>query len=744
MHRLLTEQIKNVGLKNSMELPDEQQYEDLLNVVSNTYAADDERCEVLQHTLETSRSELNALYRKLQSSSQKHIDAIANAIPDLVLLIDYKGTYLDVFSSGGLEDSYVNKDDLLNKNVREILPEDLAEDFLYVIEKALGKNRMEILEYELDVASQTICFEARVIPAGFKKSGIDTVVAIVRNITQRKRMEDHLHMISKVFEETREGIIIEDSEHKVITVNDAALKITGLSEAEVIGRKIDYFFRFLDDKTAVEIRQAIESSGTWQGETVIKRTEHEDIPVWMTINTVYNKNKQPINYVVMAADISEIYRSREQLEHAATHDSLTGLPNRTLLYDRLESALHRCRRRKCMGAVLFLDMDDFKEINDNLGHSWGDELLLQCSQRLRHVMRAEDTVGRLGGDEFLIIVEDVESRRNIEKIAQNVLNCFTEPFKLAENEYAISVSIGISTFHEDGDCPEDLISAADQAMYYVKKSGKDSYQITSAALKKRSLESFTLEQAIKKAEREDSFLLRYQPMIEIDSGRVVGVEALVRIRNDELGLLMPNEFLHLSEQTGSIIKIGKWVIEKVCTQITEWKKEGIFDFNVAINLSRRQLNDELLIDFIEKISRKYTIRSGELEFDVSEKTLLQNEKTANENMGHLYVLGYKLVIDDFGSGDSSLSNLKMFALDKLKIDKAFIREMFDDEGNQAIVEAAIALGKSFGLKVIADGVESKEQELFLRRNGCDEIQGFLYSEPVSAKEISEIVKERNG
>ncbi len=743
MHRLLKRQLKKIGLKTEVRKLSETQLEKLLNAVDQAYMDDDESRYTLQRALEISTDEMQTLYRRLEMTSQQRIDAITNALPDIVLLVNREGTYIDIISVGKEGDLYIPRDEIIGQAVQTMFPTELAQKCLDVIEKAIDNNHLEVIEYDLDINAGHNSFEARIMPTGFKEKDIDTAIVVIRNITQKKVAEDSLRLISKVFEEATEGILIEDSMRKVISVNAAFLRMIDLTEEEVIGQHSDFFAPFLETDIMKSIDESMTNTGSWQGETVIKHKEKEELPVWLSIDAVFDKQEKPVNFVIMATDISEIKRSREKLEFVATHDALTALPNRVLLYDRLESAVLRAKRNEHIGAVLFIDLDDFKEINDNLGHFYGDELLVQCSQRLRHVVRAEDTVGRLGGDEFLIIVENLDNVANASMIAESLLKRFTEPFILNDNEYSISVSVGVSLFPADGVEAESLIGAADIAMYQAKRSGKDSYRISSSSMNRDASRSFSIDQAIKKAEKRDDFFLRYQPQVDLLTGKVTGVEALVRIDSKEEGVLYPDTFITTAEQNGSIIKIGKWVIENVCIQIRKWKAEKIFDFNVAINLSTRQLNDDTLIDFIKRMSRKYEIQSGELEFEVRESTLSHSGKVATENMKQLYTLGYKLAIDDFGSGHSSLANLKMFSLDKLKIDRHFIKELLTDEGDQAIIEATIALGKSFGLKVIAEGVETEEQKAFLQEKGCDEIQGYLFSRPINSDEITVLVRKRN-
>ena len=742
MHHLLKRQLKKIGLSEKQQ-PETERFFALLELVEQAYVDSDENRYTLQRSLEISNEEMQTLYHRLEMRSQQRINAITTALPDTILLIDEKGFYRDVISSGAGNDLYVSREKLLGKTVHDIFSEDLSDDFLGAVKKAIDNNRLEVMEYSMVIHDEHKVFEARIMPTGFEEDGMLTVIAVIRNITIKKSAEDSMRLISKVFEEATEGILIENSERYVISVNTAFLRMFGLTEEETIGQHSTYFSRFLEEKTVEHIYEYMETEGRWQGEILLKRPDAEDLPVWMSIDAVYDSHEVPVNFVIMLTDISEIRRTREKLEFAATHDALTRLPNRVLLHEHLESAVLRAQRQGSFGAVLFIDLDDFKEINDNLGHTYGDDLLVQCAQRLKHTIRAEDTVGRLGGDEFLIIVENLTDRENSSIVAQSVLQHFMEPFLLNHAQYNISVSVGVSIFPDDGTDAETLIGAADIAMYHAKKSGKDNFKLTSATLKKESNTNFSIDQAIKRADKEDDFFVRYQPQIDLLSGKVISVEALVRIYTQEEGVLQPESFISIAEQNGSIIKIGKWVIEHVCRQIRRWKAQKIFNFNVAINLSARQLNDDSLITFIKRISQKYNISSGELEFEVRENTLSHSGETAMENMKQLYRLGYKLVIDDFGSGQASLANLKLFALDKLKIDRHFIKEMLNNEEDQAIIEATIALGKSFGLKVIAEGVENEAQKEFLHQHGCDEMQGFLLSKPINADEISALVKERN-
>ncbi len=743
MHRLLKRQLKKSGLAVDNTMTNSKQFKDLILSVDQAYSDEDENRYTLQRALEISTDEMRTLYRRLELTSQQRLSAITNALPDIVLLVDKDGTYHDVISAGGDEDLYVLREKIIGHNVQNIFSYELAQKFLAIVESAIKHNHLELIEYDLDIEGSINTFEARIMPTGIKEDGVETAIAVIRNITEKKVAEDSLRLISKVFEEATEGILIEDSSRKVISVNAAFLRLIGLSEEEVLGQHSSFFSHFLEDEIRKEIYEKMSTVGSWQGETSVLHGDKDDVLIWLSIDAVFDKQDKPVNFVVMATDISEIKRSREKLEFVATHDALTNLPNRVLIYDRLDSAVLRAERKESIGAVFFIDLDNFKEINDNLGHSYGDELLIQCAQRLKHVVRAEDTVGRLGGDEFLIIVENLDDKTIASMIAENIIKHFSEPFQLNDADYSMSVSIGISFFPSDGTDAESIIGAADIAMYKAKNSGKDSYRISSSNLNLDASRNFSIDQALKRALMQNNFFLLYQPQIDLVSGKVMSVEALVRFKSDKDGVVKPGKFLASAEKSGSIVKIGRWVIEHVCKQIEEWKVKNVFDFNVAINLSSRQLHDDTLIDFIKHVSDQYGIKHGELEFEVRESTLSHSGKMVSENMKQLFTLGYQLVIDDFGSGHSSLENLKLFSLYKLKIDRYFINDVLTNERDQAIIESTIALGKSFGLKVIAEGVENEKQKEFLYEKGCDEVQGYLLSEPVNADEITALVRERN-
>lgn len=744
MHHFLKHQLHGLGFDCKKLALDRITCEKLLEAVSRTYVEKDEDLQLLERSLEKSSNEMEALYEQLKTRTQRRFDAIVGAIPDLIFLNDFEGRYLDVFADGKEEKLFVPKEEIIGRSIHDIFPNELATIFLDAIQSAILDGELKIIEYDLDLKTENHSFEARVMPTGMVENTCQTAIVIVRDITRKKASENSARLISTVFEEATEGIMIEDSRRHVISVNPSMLKMIGMHQEDVIGKHSTFFTPLIGEETAAAIDEGMRSDGFWHGEVSVKRKGREELPAWLTIDAVYDDKRNAVNFVVMMTDISEIKRTRERLEHIATHDALTMLPNRVLLYDRLNVTLERTKRSNTIAAVLFIDLDHFKDINDNLGHIWGDELLVQCAERLRTLIRAEDTLGRLGGDEFLIIVNDLESKDDVTLILQKIMNHFEKPFVLEEREFDVTASVGVSLFPDDGKSAEELIKTADMAMYKAKKSGRNNFWFYSSVLSEHSKEYFQIDRALKTALKNDEFYLLYQPQISLEDGKVTGVEALLRCRNPLLKNMSTAKFIAVAEDSSTIIGIGKWVLKEVCRQITEWQRMTSLLFVVAINLSRRQLGDKMLIDYIQEVVRSCDIDVSQLEFEITESTLMQNSQIAQKNIETLRELGYKFSIDDFGTGYSSLANLKQFSLDKLKIDRSFICGLESDENDRVIVKTTIALGKNLGLKVIAEGVETTGQELFLRENSCDEVQGYLNSPPVTAKEFAKIAQAKNG
>ena len=550
--------------------------------------------------------------------------------------------------------------------------------------------------------------------------------------------ENMIEVIDSLFREATEGVMIEDAQRKIIAINPAMLIFLDKTEKEVIGECSDNLAYTIGSDNYAIIDEGIRKDGFWRGELEIH--SHADVSrlVWVSVDAII-KDDEVVHTVIMVTDISEIKRSRLQLEYIATHDTLTDLPNRVLLYDRLEVSIARVQRSDSLGAVVFLDIDNFKDINDNFGHIYGDELLKICANKLTSSIREKDTVGRLGGDEFLIIIDEFYSLQDIEEVVKKLLSLFDQLVRVRDVEFDLSVSMGISIYPDNGIEVEELINKADVAMYNIKEMGRNNYGFYSDELSEQSHEVFHVGRGIKHALRNDGFYMVYQPQISLVTGKLTGVEALLRCSDE---LLIDTNIEHLiaiAEKSSLIIELGKRILELVCEQIALWNKIGQPSCIVAINLSRRQLSDRHLVSMVEETIQRFNISVAQVEFEITESSLIRSHDLAQENVRRLRDLGFRFSIDDFGTGYSSLSNLRYFSLDKLKIDRSFITELEENMHDRIIVEATINMAKSLGLIVLAEGVETEGQLEVLKDFHCDEMQGYLYSRPITAKAFELLV-----
>ena len=437
--------------------------------------------------------------------------------------------------------------------------------------------------------------------------------------------------------------------------------------------------------------------------------------------------------------LKELELTRQREHYLSHHDDLTNLPNRTLLMDRLRQALTRAPWHKWWVAVLFIDLDRFKRINDTLGHNLGDLLLKEIAGRLIACVRNGDTVARLGGDEFTIILADMAQAQDIPKVVPQILNCFSKSFILEGHETFITASIGISLYPNDGEDPETLLKNADTAMYRAKEEGRNNYQHFSPAMNVRTFDQLALENNLRRALERNEFLLYYQPQVSFKTRQIIGMEALLRWRHPDLGLVSPARFIPVAEETGLIVPIGEWVLRTACTQNKAWQIAGLPSLLVAVNLSARQFQHKGLVEMIKRVLNETRLDPKYLELELTESILMRKEEDVITTLCELNAMGIGLSIDDFGTGYSSLSYLKRFPIHKLKIDRSFVRDIATDPDDPAIVRAVIALAHSLNMKAIAEGVETAEQLEFLRSLQCDEMQGYLFSLPLPAEEVTKLL-----
>ena len=450
-----------------------------------------------------------------------------------------------------------------------------------------------------------------------------------------------------------------------------------------------------------------------------------------------------IGLIGVAADITERKRAEARLMQLANFDTLTSLPNRALFHDRLAHALAKAHRSKKMVALLFLDLDRFKTINDSLGHYAGDELLKSVAERLQKNAREDDTVARLGGDEFTVILEGITYNEDATIVARKILEVMGQPFYLDGHEVFVTTSMGIAIYPLDGDNSDDLLKNADTAMYRAKEQGRNGYRFYTADMNAKAVEHLIMESSMRHALERNEFEVYYQPQIDVHSRELTGFEALLRWRHPDLGLLYPNQFLPLAEDNGLIVIIGEWVLHHVCGQAALWQRTGLPPVRVAVNLSGRQFRQENLVESVARALQESGLSPQLLELEITENFLLDNIQSAVITLNRLHDLNVQLAMDDFGTGYSSLSYLKRFPLNSLKIDQSFVRDISTDPDDAAIAEAIIALAKTLRLRVMAEGVETEEQLYFLRSRGCDQAQGFLINEAIPADQVLPWFQSRN-
>ncbi len=564
----------------------------------------------------------------------------------------------------------------------------------------------------------------------------DAFYLFFQDISERKENEYQMLMSESVFNNTLEGIAITDPAGHIKRVNPAFCRITGYSMDEVLGQNP----RILkSDRHAPEFYKnmwdSIIHEGAWSGEIWNRRKNGEAYPEWLTINSIFDEKGHLLHYVSLFRDISDIKESEERLRHQAYHDALTGLPNRLLFMDRLEQAIRQAERGKESLAVMFLDMDNFKTINDSKGHSVGDFFLERIAERLRHSCRQEDTVARLGGDEFTILLPSMQDNRSIVEIVQRVQEVTRQPMTVQDMEIIPSVSIGVTFYPQDGDTMELLMKNADMAMYKAKQSGKGGYSFYNSRMDEQFQKRLDMENRLRRALENDEISLVYQPKVSSVTGSVLGAEALVRWKNPDLGVIPPSEFIPLAEESGFILELGDWVLEHALMDMKDFQQSGLMDFEMAVNLSARQFRDSSLTDRIESILGRTGVSRQQVNLEITENIAMEHSDESIAILERLYDLGLKISIDDFGTGYSSYSYLKKFRTHTLKIDKTFVDELPGETKTSAIMKNMIDLGHTLNMEVVAEGVEEESQFLHLKELGCDIIQGYYFSKPLTREDF---------
>jgi diguanylate cyclase (GGDEF)-like protein/PAS domain S-box-containing protein len=704
----------------------------------------EERSEALQQAY--SEMEARVAERTSELSQQLHfLQQLIEAIPGPVYYKDADSHYLGCNSA---YEAFTGRSlsEIIGKTPHDIAPKELADTYIKADRQLLDNPGTQIYEAQVRFASgenRDVMFHKATFtrPDG----SVGGLVGLMLDITERKQMEDNLRQAATVFNNSAEGVTIAMPDGTIIAVNRAFTEITGYAEREVIGKNPRMFQSGRHDKQFYrEMWASIAANGRWQGEVWNRRKSGENFPEWISITAVRDKEGRLTNYVATFSDITHQKQAEERIRMLAFSDPLTSLPNRRLLLDRLEHALVVSTRSKCYGALFFIDLDDFKGLNDTRGHHVGDLLLKQVALRIVSAVRDGDTVARFGGDEFVVMLENLstnplEATSLAEFVGEKILAALNEPYMLQDSPQHSTPSIGVTLFSDQQSSLEELLKQADLAMYRAKASGRNALRFFDPEMQAVVAARVAMETDLRQGLLKQQFVLHYQPQVDHTS-TVTGAEALIRWQHPQRGMVSPAEFIPLAEETGQILPLGLWVLETACAQLSVWAKSPeTTHLTLAVNVSAHQFRQTDFVDQVLQICERNALGSGKLKLELTESLLLDDIEDIISKMIVLKANGVCFSLDDFGTGYSSLSYLKRLPLDQLKIDQSFVRDVLTDPDDAAIARTIVALAHSLGMAVIAEGVETEEQLLFLSSHGCHAYQGYLFSRPLPLADFEQFV-----
>ncbi|MBU0500857.1 MAG: EAL domain-containing protein [Gammaproteobacteria bacterium] len=753
MHPLLLSLLRETGLTEPETPPDPTQWTRLLERLGHCFNRSDDDPSLPEGSLGLSSGEMRRLYDELKASAESQLAESRDQLRSIIDSISEGLAWLDVegrirlLNPAGCIMLGLMEQDIADYSLFDLLgcgsPAAPAQErFEKVVQKGENWRDDNGTFHRVGLGGRPFAafFQLNPMYAGTRIIG---AVMIFRDITRQREQDARIKLWATVFQTTEEGVIITDAESVIIAVNAAFTNITGYREEEAIGRTPKFLQSGRQDAGFYQaLWERLGIVGYWQGELYNQRKGGEIYPQLMCINAVRGEGGKPVYYVAVFSDISQIKRSEARLEYLAHHDPLTGLPNRPHFEELLGKAMEG-RPTDPAGtgqvALMFLDVDRFKDINDSLGHHKGDLLLKNLARRLIALLDPNDVIARQGGDDFVILVTGIHAAGEVEERAGRILAALKKPVIVGGQAVFVSCSLGISIAPRDGHDPATLYKNADTALFQAKRNGGNSYVFFSEALSLRAHERFALETRLRHAMDREEFILHYQPQFRTSDKRLVGVEALIRWESPGFGLVPPGKFIPLAEETRLIDSIGVWVLNEACAQARAWRDAGFAPVRMAVNLSSHQFQSGKIVDQVRLALDQSGLDPRCLELELTESALMHEPERAMAILRDLRGLGVHLAIDDFGTGYSSLNYLKLFDVDALKIDSSFIRDIPRDKNDEHIARAVIALGRSFGLRVVAEGVETAEQIEFLLKEGCEELQGFYFSRPVPALELMNLL-----
>ena len=565
------------------------------------------------------------------------------------------------------------------------------------------------------------------------------VVGILQDITEHHRSEEELKQAATAFQCSADGIVVLNKDHRIESVNQSFSKITGLTADLCLGQELELLSpEALGLDHTESLWTSLRQSGSWQGEASFHNSENRLVHVLLNIGSVPDLVNQEAQHVVVITDVTPMHNEQEKLSHIAYYDSLTGLPNRNLFMDRLEQCLAKAQRNTTSFGVLFLDLDHFKQVNDTLGHQMGDKLLKAVAQRLKSQLRTSDTLCRIGGDEFIVIADAVQSSEDLELLAKKILGLLQHPIQLGSNQVDAGVSIGISMYPDHSQDRDELIKMADTAMYSAKTHGRQGYALYHPHMYEHVAQYMTREHELRKALSNNELKLLYQAQYDSLNGALVGLESLIRWEQPEQGLLGANEIIPIAETSNLILDIGNWVIQESCRQMREWYDRGFHPTRLSLNVSLRQLEDRNFAHILIHNADTYDIPINMISLDVTE-SCLQKCEIGLHNLRRLKKLGVQIAIDDFGTGYFSMSSLRTLPVNSLKIDRCFIQNVHINNNDRAVTNAIIAMAKQLSLRTTAVGIESQAQANIITGSGCDELQGYYFCPPLTADQTAQLL-----